>query len=239
VNCVCFSPDGRFALSGSQDETLKLWDVGTGQCFRTFKWHGANAVCFSPDGRFVLSGGYNHFLKLWDVVTGQCLHTFKSHDNCVTSVCFSPDGRFVLSGSDDKTLKLWDVERGQCLRTFERHSNEVKSVCFSPDGQFALSGSEDRTLKLWELDWEYNFPGWANWDEGAKPYLEVFLTLHCPYGSDGISRVGKPSWNGDDFKNLIKELQYRGYGWLRPEGVRKKLEEIAAKWQGPPPLPSI
>jgi len=49
--------------------------------------------------------------------------------------------------------------------------------------------------------------------------------------------VGKPVWNDRDFNELLKELQYRGYGWLRPEGVRKKLEEMTANWQGLPPLP--
>jgi hypothetical protein len=76
-----------------------------------------------------------------------------------------------------------------------------------------------------------------DWDEGARPYLETFLTLHCPYGEDGVSRVGKPEWSEDDFQQLLTELQYRGYGWLRPEGVRKKLEEMTANWQGLPPLP--
>jgi hypothetical protein len=88
-----------------------------------------------------------------------------------------------------------------------------------------------------QLDWEYEFPGWADWDEGARPYLEAFLILYCPYGSDGISRIGKPIWNDEDFKKLITDLQCRSYGWLRPEGVRKKLEEMTANWQGPPPLP--
>ena len=52
-------------------------------------------------------------------------------------------------------------------------------------------------------------------------------------------RVGKPAWNDEDFKNLLKELLHHGYGWLRPEGVRKKLEEMTANWTGPPPLPGM
>ena len=100
-----------------------------------------------------------------------------------------------------------------------------------------MSGSHDETIRLYEFDWDYEFPGWSDWDEGARPYLEIFLTMHCPYGPDGLSRVGKPVWNNEDFEKLLKDLQYRGYGWLRPEGVRKKLEEMTANWQGPPPLP--
>jgi WD40 repeat protein len=142
----------------------------------------------------------------------------------------------VLSGSEDKTLRLWEFSTGRCLRTFEGHTDQVNSVAISPDGRWVLSGSDDRTLRLWELNWEYEFPGWSDWDEGAKPYLDIFLTLHCPYGPDSISKIGKPSWNDEDFKRLLKELQYRGYGWLKPDGVRKKLEEMTANWQGSPPL---
>jgi len=132
----------------------------------------------------------------------------------------------VLSGSEDGTLELWDVETGKCIRTFEGHWAKVMSVSFSPDGRYVLSGSEDGTLELWVLDWELEEKEPADWDEGARPYLEIFLTLHTPYGPDGLTRQGKPQWTEEDFQKLLQELGYRGYGWLRPEGVRRKLEEL-------------
>ena len=92
---------------------------------------------------------------------------------------------------------------------------------------------------LWEQVWVYEFPEPSDWDEGARPYLEKFLTLCCPVDKDGIRSVGKPVWNDEDFKKLLNELQHRGYGWLRPQGVRKKLEEMTANWQGPPRLTEV
>jgi len=85
-------------------------------------------------------------------------------------------------------------------------------------------------------DWDYEFPEPADWAEGAGPYLAPFLHLHCPLADDGISRTGEPSWRNDDVERLMEELRYRGYGWLRAEGVRKKLLEMTAKWQPSPPL---
>ncbi len=156
VDTLTFSPDGRFVLSGSNDNKIRLWDIATRECLRTFEGHTdwVKSVAFSPDGRFALSGSNDKTLRLWDVVTKQCLRTFEGHTDSVESSAFSPDGRFALSGSSDKTLRLWDVATGQCLRTFE---DGAAPVAFSPDGRYALSGGGDNTVRLWEIDWEYEY----------------------------------------------------------------------------------
>ncbi|RKZ92359.1 MAG: hypothetical protein DRR19_04485 [Candidatus Parabeggiatoa sp. nov. 1] len=140
-------------MSGSVDNTLKLWQVATGRELRTFQGHSdyVNAVAFSPDGQLALSGSDDYTLKLWQVATGRELRTFQGHSYDVTAVAFSPDGQLALSGSLDNTLKLWQVATGRELRTFQGHSSYVTAVAFSPNGQLALSGSLDNTLKLWQV----------------------------------------------------------------------------------------
>lgn len=154
VNSVAFSPDGRYALSGSWDGTLKLWEVKTGKKVRTFRGHKdlVMSVAFSPDGRYALSASFDKTLKLWEVATGKEIRTLTGHAREVSSVAFSPDGRYALSGSVDETLKLWEMETGREVRTFKGHSKFfVTSVAFSPDGRYVLSGSNDNTLNLWEV----------------------------------------------------------------------------------------
>jgi WD40 repeat protein/serine/threonine protein kinase len=150
VNSVCLSPDVRFALSGSDDGTLKQWDVASGKCLRTLKGHKGRvkSISLSHDGRIVASGSEDGTLKVWDVASGQCLRTLKGYKG-VRSVCVSHDGRMVLSNEVDD-FKLWDVADGSCVRTFEGHHERVDSVCLSRDGRFALSGSQDGTVKLWD-----------------------------------------------------------------------------------------
>jgi len=255
VQSVTFSPDGRWGLSGSQDETLRLWELATGRCVRTFKGYPnrVTSVSISPNGRWALSGSEYNTLRLWELATGQCVRTFEGHTGWVYSVSISPNGRWALSGSKDKTLRLWELATGQCVRTFEGHAGSVASVTISPDERWGLSGSADKTLRLWELDWECEFPAPADWDEGARPYLESFLNLHTPYAAElpqdhtpsekeirlALTHHGKPSWNDKEFDALIRRLQYAGYGWLRPEGVRKQLEEMAKKWEDKPASASI
>ena len=111
----------------------------------------------------------------------------------------------------------------------------------SSNGQRLLTGSSDLTLQLWALDWDLEDYQSAQWDEGARPYLENFLTLQTPFASEFpeireqkeesvhqfLLKAGKPAWCEKDFQNLLVQIGYRGYGWLHPEGVRRKLEELA------------
>src|SRR5262245_23307237 len=152
VESVALSPDGTRVLSGSLDNTLKLWDGASGRLLRTFGGHsnGVKSVAFSPDGTRLLSSGWDNTLKLWDASTGQLLRTFEGHSSSVFAASFSPDGTGLLSGSSDKTLKLWDPATGKLVRTFKGHSQSVVSVAYSPDRRYLLSGSSDKTLKLWD-----------------------------------------------------------------------------------------
>jgi small GTP-binding protein len=149
--CV-FSRDGRLALAGSNDKTVRLWDVQAGQCLRVLEGHGDGftTAAWSADQRYAFSGSDDGTVRLWDVQAGLCLFVLEGHEGGVTSVAWRFDGRFALSGSDDKTVRLWDVDEGLCLRVFQGHGDAVKSVGWSYDGRLALSGSGDKTVRLWE-----------------------------------------------------------------------------------------
>ncbi|MCA2689081.1 MAG: hypothetical protein IM467_09265, partial [Microcystis sp. M137S2] len=111
-------PDGKTLVSGSWDNTIKLWNVETGQEIRTLKGHDSvvSSVNFSPDGKTLVSSA-DKTIKLWDVETGQEIRTLKGHDDSVYSVNFSSDGKTLVSGSEDNTIKLWNVETGQEILT--------------------------------------------------------------------------------------------------------------------------
>ncbi len=166
IAAVAFSPDGRSVLTGSHDNTARLWSLETGQNLRVFQGHydSVTSVAFSPDGRSVLTGSVDKTARLWGLETGQRLRTL--HLRRVSSVAFSPDGRSGLTGSYNGIARLWKLETGQSLRTFERHGGTVSSVAFSPDGRSVLTGSNDKTARLWSLETGqslHTFEGHDNW----------------------------------------------------------------------------
>ena len=150
VYSVAFSPDGKtLATSGSWDETLRLWDVQTGEVMRTLSLRPVLSVAFSPDGKALAIGSMNRSAQLWDTKTGYLEREFTGHTSVVASVAFSPTGKMLASGSWDQTVRLWDAQSGELKRTLTGHTGLVLSVAFSPDGKTLASGA-DTTVRLWD-----------------------------------------------------------------------------------------
>lgn len=120
VTAVAFSPDGCWALSGSEDKTLRYWDLSAGLCLWRFTGHTSSvtSVAFSPDGCRALSSSGDGTLRLWELSTGRSLRTFKRMGE-VISVAISPDGGCGLSGSSDNTLCIRDLSTGRHVKTFK------------------------------------------------------------------------------------------------------------------------
>jgi len=156
VYSVAFSPDGKTLASGSGDNTIRLWDVGSGRLIRSMAGHAGpvHSVAFSPDGKMIASASEDKTIKLWQVSTGKHIRLFNGHTGGVYSVAFSPDGKTLVSSSEegnDSALRLWDVNTGRLIRSFEERNTWVPSVAFSPDGKMIASGSHEQLVKLWDV----------------------------------------------------------------------------------------
>lgn len=151
VRCAVFSPDGKMALSGSLDRTLKLWDASSGQELGTWTGHSdaVLSVAFSPDGAKALSASKDKTLKLWDVASGQTIATWEGHLDAVNAAAFSPDGQSAVSAGKDGTRKLWDVASGKTIPIWrEKFKGSVDNAAFSPSGNIVLFGNSNSTAKI-------------------------------------------------------------------------------------------
>jgi tetratricopeptide (TPR) repeat protein len=152
VHGVAVTPDGKAALSGSDDGTLRLWELATGREAARLQGHaGKCSGTFSPDGRQVLSYGGDGTLRLWDVATGREVRRFEGHQGEVWGGHFLPGGRQIVSYGQDKTLRAWDVGSGKEVRQPVALGDDLagdRSVAVTPDGKRFLSLHTDRTLRL-------------------------------------------------------------------------------------------
>ncbi|QRV94610.1 hypothetical protein RhiJN_22628 [Ceratobasidium sp. AG-Ba] len=157
VCCVTFSPNGRRIVSGSFDNTVRVWDAETGAQIGdplAGHSHSVTSVAYSPDGRRIVSGSGDKTVRVWDAEKGaQIGDPLAGHSHWVTSVAYSPDGRRIVSGSVDKTVRVWDAETGaQIGDPLAGHSHSVRSVAYSPDGRRIVSGSVDKTVRVWDAE---------------------------------------------------------------------------------------
>jgi WD40 repeat protein len=143
VDGLAFSPDGRFALSGSLDNTARLWDVETGREIHTLTGHTGwiRNVAYSPDGNYLLTGSTDNTARLWDAQTGQELYSLSGHTGEVYGVAFSPNGRYALTAGWEGTVRFWDVETGQEARSLTGDEG-IFDIAVSPDGQYLLTGNK-------------------------------------------------------------------------------------------------
>jgi WD40 repeat protein len=154
VRAVAFSTNGNVLASGSDDETIKLWDVQTGSLIRTLTGHTdyVMAVAFSPDGEMLASGAdyYDGSVKLWYYQTGELIGTLPYSTNGVYSLAFSPDGKWLALGCANHDVRLWNTQTGGTA-LLSGHIRSVNAVAFSPDSKKLASGDDHEDIKIWDV----------------------------------------------------------------------------------------
>lgn len=172
VTSVAFSGDGKLLVSGSEDKTVRIWDVKSrfAKSGRHLQGpleghkHRVYFVAFSPDGKRVISAAYNGDVCVYDVETGDLVSgPSKQHPEGTLAVVFtpnstccavSPDGKWIAARVRDalKTVHVWDSKTGLVAATFIGHTKYVNSITFSPDSKQIISSSFDKTLQVHNLD---------------------------------------------------------------------------------------
>ena len=156
VSDVVISSDGQFALSGSWDATLRLWEIETGKCTRRFVGHTKDvlSVAFSADNRQIVSGSRDKTVKLWNTL-GECKYTIQEegHSEWVSCVRFSPSTQapVIVSAGWDKLVKVWSLSNCKLRTNLVGHAGYLNSVTVSPDGSLCASGGKDGIAMLWDL----------------------------------------------------------------------------------------
>jgi WD40 repeat protein len=180
-----FSPDGGKLISGSADNTIRIWDLTAGVQTSVLYHTIVTSLGFSPDGQQIISGSYDRTIRVWDMSTGTPLSELPGHDVSVSSVAYCPDGRQIISGGGDCKVRIWDATLGtnDVLPALESHHGLVTCIAFSPDGRQIVSGSYNGTVIVWDA-----ISGAASFPPLESHMDEVLFVAFSRDGSCVISR---------------------------------------------------
>lgn len=156
VDSMLITSDGRILMTGSTDNTVKLWSMPEAQSVGTFLNGKKEAVHGGPmamasDGKILASATNKYSSRLWSVPDGRLLATLEGHTNFLRASVISPDNKLIATGGQDNTIKLWSIPDGRLLNTLQGHSNYVNTLAITPNGNTLVSGSSDSTINLWSL----------------------------------------------------------------------------------------
>lgn len=153
---VLFSPDSRFLVTCS-DYTVKVWDLQTPQCLRSF-WsqrYSVQCLAFAHDSSQLITGHDDSRLRLWQFQPASAfarrLRSLKGHTAPIRAIAPSPDGRWLASSSDDCTIRLWNRENSQDSRVLMDQMSPAVVLTFSPDSQWLISSGEDALVRVWQV----------------------------------------------------------------------------------------
>jgi DNA-binding helix-hairpin-helix protein with protein kinase domain len=148
VESVAISRDGSTLVSGSDDHTIKIWNLETGELKSTLTGHSGTvtSVAIGPNGKTVVSVSDDNTIKVWNLVTGVLISNV-IHSG-VESIAISPEGNTLVTVNYDDTIKIW--ERTGALR-FTLTPSRVECIAISPDSSTLVSGGDDGTIKVWNL----------------------------------------------------------------------------------------
>ncbi|MBI5927671.1 MAG: protein kinase [Chloroflexi bacterium] len=153
VKDIVVSTDNQLMLSGSNDHTLILWDVSTGQEIRRFEGHTGRILtaAFNADNSLIVSGSDDGEIILWDMATGQQVRQFTGHVGPVYSIVWQNSASRLISSGEDGQIILWDATSGAQIQQLTHQDTAILSLALSADEQFLLSGGSDGTIILWTL----------------------------------------------------------------------------------------
>ena len=216
VRSVDFSNTGKYLLTGSNDKTIKIFDLYPKTKFvSSFKGHSNWVRCarFSPDNRLIGSCGDDNSVIIFDIEQKSMKYKFLDHLSHVNSCRFSPDGTIIASAGDDGKIKLFDIRMGRLIQHYDAHNDKINCISYHQRGNYIISGSDDSTIKIWDLKMGqilYTVHGHKGKVKSVN--FNIDGDYFCSGGEDSILMVWKSNIkNMDEEFNTLGKVRMQNY----------------------------
>ncbi len=158
VNAIAVDRNNRFIITGSRDNTVKLWDYESGDLLRSFTDHTSDvqSIAIDPRDRFFVSGSDDHFAKIRDLATGTLIHALDCKDN-IRAVSLDGTGTLLAAGSFGGRIHIWDTVTGTLIKTLKEEKHYLKDLEMTPSGKHLFTVTEHKktdksAIHKWDLE---------------------------------------------------------------------------------------
>jgi WD40 repeat protein len=153
VEAVAIDHDGRWLAAGSDDRSVKIWNLQTRDGERTLRNHSGSvsAVGFAPDGSTLAAGSADGGVRIWSMQSGRLLRVLNAHDTRIQQLAFSPDSEWLATAAQDGSLRVRSIKRSRQAWSLGRFERPVTAATFAHDGLSVLAGGEDGTIRQYML----------------------------------------------------------------------------------------
>ena len=152
ITCTCINKGGSIIVSGSEDKTIKGWNIINGELLFTLFGHNKwiYSVDISNDNSYIISGSSEKSIYLWGIFRKVIIRKIIKHSDTITCVKFNSDNTEIVSSSCDFTICLSNTKNGKLIRRFIGHKYIISNVNFNNDDTKIISTSFDGTIRLWD-----------------------------------------------------------------------------------------
>jgi WD40 repeat protein len=156
VLALDFSPDGSILASGSEDKSVRLWDVASGEQIHQLSAHQepVNDVHFNPDGSLLATcgggiAGTDNSIRIWDTADWDVLLALEDQSEPVSGCVFNNDGGLLFSRSWGPILNIWEIPSGQVIKSLSAFPAFLPSIALSPDGKLLVFGDPEGRIHVY------------------------------------------------------------------------------------------
>jgi len=192
VLSAAFSPDGKFAVTGSADHIARVWEIASGKEI-THMTHNdsVQSVAFSPNGKYIASASADNTIRIWDSATGEEV-VHMTHIGPKLRIIYSSDGKYIISSSSDRTARVWNTTTGKEVAHW-LHGDSITAIAFSPDSRHVATGSADNTARVFDTTTGQEIARVTHY----KPVTAIAFSSDGKYVVSGSMDGAAKSWNAD------------------------------------------